>query len=144
MMQNWSSFNQASCSWLWTNQSPLLRFMNCGGNPNHIMYCLKLKTGIGRCNLGFQSIFWECTRLIHYCMAIGSPKTGLENLKMVQALCGRWRTSFGGKTRSTPSASRSSGWSCSSFFYMDLADAKTTFCFYSNWRLQWQQIVTIC
>ena len=43
LMQNWSSFHQASCLCLWTNQRPLHRFMNCGGNPALILYYLMFK-----------------------------------------------------------------------------------------------------
>ena len=73
MMQNWSLFHQAGCSCLWTNQRPPQENSNCGEKQILHLINKSHKIWVWWCNLGFQSIFWECTSIIHYCMTIGSP-----------------------------------------------------------------------
>ena len=73
MMHNWFSLHQAGCSSLWTNQSPPQENSNCGKKQILHLINKSHKILVGWCNLGFQSIFWECTGIIHNCMTIGFP-----------------------------------------------------------------------
>ena len=78
MMHNWLLFHWAGCSCLINNQRPSQENSNCG--EKQILHLIEKshKIWVGRCNLGFQSIFWEYTSVRYYCKIIGSFRQAIK------------------------------------------------------------------
>ena len=87
MMQNWSSFHQAGCSCLLTNQRPPQENSNCG--EKHILHYVNkyYKILVGCCNCVLGLIRYESRMVPEDADTISTPENWLQNLFGLHRRC---------------------------------------------------------